>query len=108
MPMYSLQTDAASVSEHSGGEMSKGKLMKEALKLAKHKGELRERESTELVQHSVYRGSSHRWNVASRKVVWFGNIFPFHGLKATCHYACNYKGIFKSSVFISLVHGHGI
>jgi hypothetical protein len=43
MPVYRLQTDVASVSEH-GGEMSKGKLMKEALKLAKHKGELRERE----------------------------------------------------------------
>ncbi len=42
MPVYSLQTDVASVSEHSGGEMSKGKLMKEALKLAKHKGELRD------------------------------------------------------------------
>jgi hypothetical protein len=44
MPVYSSQTDVASVSEHSGGEMSNGKLMKEALKLAKHKGELRERE----------------------------------------------------------------
>ncbi len=43
MPMYCLQTDVVYTSDH-GGEMSKGKLMKEALKLAKHKGELRERE----------------------------------------------------------------
>jgi hypothetical protein len=41
--MYCLQTDVVYTSDH-GGEMSKGKLMKEALKLAKHKGELRERE----------------------------------------------------------------
>ncbi len=80
----------------------------------------RQQESTELVQHSVYRGSSHRWNVAARKTVWFAYIVPpstvigrvkiltspVWKLLATLPTSTRGGSRVETSVFISLVHGH--